>query len=89
MSLLAVAYWPYDYYVLLRWVVSAASVSLMYLASKNQAAGWYVLAVPVFILWFPFFGITMDRSSWFALDVLAGIGFIAAGKSSKLHEADS
>jgi hypothetical protein len=42
--------------------------------------------VPAFVLWFPLFGVTMDRTSWAVLNVIAAIGFLYAWKKFDFSE---
>ena len=86
LSFMALANLPYEFYVSFRWLVAVAAVALVVVANKAGATVWYLLAIPAFVLWFPFFGITMDKSSWIIFNVLAGIGFLAAANSSRLFE---
>jgi hypothetical protein len=88
-SILALFEMPYDFYVLLRGLVSISAVFLGVFAVIRGNSVWLVLAVPVFVLWFPLFGVTMDRGSWAVLNVLAAIGFILAWKKFDFAEKPS
>lgn len=79
-SFLALFEMPYDFYVLLRGLVSISAVFLGVFSVIRGNPVWLVLAVPAFVLWFPLFGVTMDRGSWSVLNILAAIGFILAWK---------
>ena len=79
LTLIGMANLDYGYYVFLRWAVSAAAVLLAVVAWRNKQENWLWLAAPVFILWFPLFGVFFDKSLWIMLDLAAGIGFIFAG----------
>lgn len=85
-SILALFDMPYDFYVLLRGLVSISAVFLGVFAVIRAKFVWLVLAVPAFVLWFPLFGVTMDRESWAVLNVLAAIGFILAWKKFDFEE---
>lgn len=71
----------YDYYVLLRGAVTVAAAVLAYVAIIGQRFSWLILALPSFILWFPPFGVELEKSTWMVLDLIAGIGFVVASKS--------
>lgn len=79
-SILALFDMPYDFYVLLRGLVSISAAILGVYAVIRGNPGWLVLAIPTFILWFPLFGITMARESWSFLNILAAVGFLIAWK---------
>tara|TARA_B110000503_G_scaffold136724_1_gene219633 strand:- start:221 stop:523 length:303 start_codon:yes stop_codon:yes gene_type:complete len=84
LSFIALANLPYEFYVSFRWLVAVAAVALGVVAHRAGATVWYLLAIPAFVLWFPLFGIEMDKSVWIIFNVLAGIGFIAAANSKQL-----
>jgi len=85
-SILALFEMPYDFYVLLRGLVSISAVFLGVFSVIKGNPVWLVLAVPAFVLWFPLFGVTMDRGSWAVLNLLAGIGFLAAWRKFEFSE---
>ena len=84
LSFIALANLPYEFYVSFRWLIALAAVALGVVANRSGATVWYLLAIPAFVLWFPLFGIEMDKSVWIIFNVLAGIGFIAAANSKQL-----
>jgi hypothetical protein len=71
----------YDYYVLLRGAVTVAAAVLAYVAVIGQRFPWLILALPSFILWFPPFGVELEKSTWMVLDLIAGIAFVVASRS--------
>ena len=85
-SILALFEMPYNFYVLLRGLVSISAVFLGVFSVIKGNPVWLVLAVPAFVLWFPLFGVTMDRGSWAVLNLLAGIGFLVAWRKFEFSE---
>ena len=85
-SILALLEMPYDFYVLLRGLVSISAVLLAVFSVLNNKPVWLLFAVPAFVLWFPIFGFTMSRESWAVLNVLAAIGFLYAWKNFDFSE---
>ena len=85
-SILALFEMPYDFYVLLRGLVSISAAILGVFAVIRSNPVWLILAVPTFILWFPLFGITMARESWAFLNILAAVGFLLAWKKFDFSE---
>jgi hypothetical protein len=69
---------PYDYYTMLRGLVSVSAVFLGIFAVLRGQFVWLVLAVPAFLLWFPLFGVSMDKGSWAPWNLLAAAGFLLA-----------
>jgi hypothetical protein len=85
-SILALFDMPYEFFVLLRGLVSISAVFLGVFAVIRGNPVWLLLAVPAFVLWFPLFGVTMDRTSWAVLNVIAAIGFLYAWKNFDFSE---
>jgi hypothetical protein len=85
-SILALFEMPYDFYVLLRGLVSISAAFLGVFALLRSKPVWLLLAVPAFIFWFPLFGFTMAREAWAVLNVLAAIGFFYAWKNFDFSE---
>lgn len=83
-SLLAIADLPYGYYEFLRWLITIAGIALAIQASSNDAKAWLLLAIPAIVLWNPFFGATMAKSSWLLFNLSAGVAFIVAFRSESL-----
>lgn len=78
----------YDYYVLLRGAVTVAAAVLAYMAIIGQRFLWLILALPSFLVWFPPFGLELEKSTWMVLDLIAGIGFVVASRSFRDAVAD-
>ena len=85
-SFVALLELPYDYYVMLRGLVSVSAALLGILAISKRDYAWLILALPTFALWFPLFGVTLERESWAVLNVIAGIGFLLAWKKFDFTE---
>ena len=83
-SLVAIADLPYGYYEFLRWLITIAAIALTVRAGEEGNRGWLLLSIPAILLWNPFFGATMAKSSWFLFNLAAGIGFIAASRREEL-----
>jgi hypothetical protein len=83
-NLLAILDLPYGYYEALRWLVTIAAIALTIQASSRYARGWLLLSLPAFLIWNPFFGATMEKGSWFFLNVAAGLAFLATVKDERL-----
>jgi len=76
MLLLALADWPYGYYILLRWVVCGASVFVAvvsYAAQKIWAMWPFVL---VAILFNPLVPIYLTRDIWAPIDIVCAVVFL-------------
>jgi predicted RNA-binding Zn-ribbon protein involved in translation (DUF1610 family) len=79
MLLLAVAPLQYDYYTILRWVVTIAGIYLSSIGALWRASGfwWMVFVFPcVAILFNPINPIHLTKAIWVPIDILCSILFI-------------
>lgn len=79
MAFIGMAELPFGYYTFLRWVLSIAAILLAIFAIRFGQLPWLMLAIPIFALWFPPFGVGMTKNAWVLLDLLAGLGLLLAG----------
>lgn len=76
---------PYDYYVLLRWIVgcSAFIVSYKYFSTKLTKLGLTYLLIG--LLFNPLFPVYLSKSTWVPLDLISGLIFaLSANKFDPL-----
>lgn len=76
LLLLGVFELPYGYYTFLRLAVTAAAIVLMILMSKFGEIGWCFGLLPVALLWNPIITVSLSRSVWLPLDLLAAAFFL-------------
>ena len=75
--LLAIAPWPYDFYVFLRFLVCGISTFAAYVALRERSALAFPFLV-VGILFNPIVPAHMTRAIWIAVDLMVVAGFLAA-----------
>ncbi len=80
MLLLAVpeGIWPYGYYVLLRWIVTASAVFLIWVAYSLQNKGWLWLMAAIAILFNPIIPIYLNKEMWVVIDFIVAILFLVS-----------
>jgi hypothetical protein len=79
MLLLAIpTFWPYGYYVLLRWVVSISAVFLVWAAYDLKKTFWVVLMGMVAILFNPLIPIHLDKETWVVIDLVVAVLFVVS-----------
>ena len=79
MLLLAIpTFWPYGYYVLLRWVVSISAVFLIWVAYDLKKTFWVVLMGMVAILFNPLIPIYLDKEIWIVIDLIIAVLFLVS-----------
>lgn len=76
MLLLAVCKWPYAYYQIMRWVVSAAGVFVAWKGWTFKQT-WAIWAFGfIAVLFNPLVPFHINRNTWQVLDMLAAAAFI-------------
>ena len=78
MLLVALADLPYDYYMLLRVVVSGVAAYGVYVAHKTRREGWVWLLGGVVVLFNPIFPVGLTRLVWAPIDVATAFLFVAS-----------
>lgn len=73
--------WPYSYYVLLRWIVCAASIYVAYNASKDKRNGWAWVFGGIALLFNPIFPFYLDKSIWVLIDLGSAVFFFVGSHS--------
>lgn len=89
MLFVAVANLPYDYFILLRWVVTVCAVIILYAALEKEDNTWMVIMGAVAILFNPIWPVHLTKSIWIPIDIAAGILFIVSiffVKGDKIRE---
>lgn len=75
--------WPYGYFILLRWFITASATVVAWGFYKSELAGWALAFGAIAILFNPFFPFFMNKSSWVAIDMVTAILFFIAAYSYK------
>ena len=77
MLLLAIpTFWPYGYYVLLRWIVALTALSLLRLAYESKRTFWLFPMGIVAILFNPIIPIHLNKETWVVIDFIIAILFL-------------
>jgi len=77
MLLLAIpAIWPYGYYILLRWIVTASALFLIWISYEIRKQLWLILMVMLAILFNPIAPIHLDKEIWVIIDFVAAVLFL-------------
>jgi hypothetical protein len=69
----AVADLPYDYYTLLRWLVSGVAAYGAFLAKTNGSDGWLWSFLIIAVLFNPIVPVHLTRQTWAPIDVGTGV----------------
>jgi len=75
--------WPYDYYIILRWVVCGVAVFNAVGFSKPKLTGWVLVFGALAFLFNPLVPIYMNKSSWVGIDLISAVLFFISAYSIK------
>ena len=80
MLLLAIpsGIWPYGYYVLLRWAVTAVALFVLWAAYVLERRLWIFLMAIIAILFNPIVPIYLDKGTWVVIDFIVAGLFLAS-----------
>lgn len=74
---------PYDYYIILRWVITISAIINAVGFNKSKLTGWVLIFSALAILFNPLFPIYLNKSSWVAIDLISTIIFFLSAYSIK------
>jgi len=84
LLLLAIpAWWPYDFYTLLRWIVCIVSIYVAYGFYKSKLNSWVFIFSAIAVLFNPIYPVHLDKSSWVSIDFISSILFFVSAYSLK------
>jgi len=87
MLLLAIPdIWPYGYYIVLRWVVAASALFLIWVSYELKKQFWLVPMAMVAILFNPIVPIHLDKETWTIIDFVVAILFLVSIFKLKINE---
>ncbi len=78
MLLVAIADLPYGYYTLLRLVITASAIFLVWTASELKKTFWLVLMGIVAILFNPIIPVHLTKEIWVVIDVIVAVLFLVS-----------
>ena len=79
MLLLAIpTFWPYGYYVLLRWAITISAIFLLWLAYESKKTFWLFLMGIVAILFNPIIPVHLDKETWVIIDIIVAVLFLVS-----------
>lgn len=84
LLLLAIpSWWPYGFYILLRWIISFSSVFIAYIFYKSKLPSWLFVFGAIAFLFNPIIPIYLTKSNWIAIDLISSILFFISAYSIK------
>jgi len=87
MLLLAIpTFWPYGYYILLRWIITASALFLLWIAYDLKKVFWVISMSLIAILFNPLVPIHLDKETWVIIDFIVAILFLVSVFKIKFKE---
>lgn len=84
LLLLAIpAIWPYNFYILLRWVIFIASLFIAYGFYQSKLNFWAGIFAVIGIVFNPLMPFYFDKSTWVIIDLICAVLYFIAGYSYK------
>lgn len=84
LLLLAIPTWlPYDFYILLRWVIFVSSIYISYIFYKSKLKSWMSIFIAVAFLLNPIIPLYLNKSNWVLIDLIAMVLFFITACSKK------
>lgn len=79
MLLLAMpTFWPYGYYVLLRWVICISALLSLWVAYNLKKKYWVVAMGITTLLFNPIVPVYLDKETWVIIDIIIAILFLVS-----------
>ena len=84
LLLLAIpSFWPYSFYILLRWVISLFSIIVAYNFYQSKLNGWMMVFGGIAFLFNPILPVYLSKSSWILIDFVSACLFFIASSIRK------
>lgn len=84
LLLLAIpSFWPYGFYIFLRWVICIVSFYVAYGFYKSKLSGWALIFCILTLVFNPIFPVYLNKTSWVMIDLIGAIMFFLAAFSHK------
>lgn len=81
-------FWPYGYFVLLRWVVAGIALFNLWAAYNLQKMGWVWIMGGIAILFNPILPIYLSKGMWIFIDLVVVFMFIASISKISTHDSN-
>ncbi len=84
LLLLAIlSFWPYGFYIFLRWMICFVSIYVAYGFYKSKLSGWMLIFGALAFVFNPIAPIYLNKAIWIPIDLIGAILFFIAAYSKK------
>ena len=77
------SFWPYSYFILLRWAIFIISLLVLNGFYISNLKGWAIVFGAIALLFNPFYPVYLNKQTWIPIDFISAILFFIAGYSTK------
>lgn len=81
--------WPYGYYILLRWVVTASAIFLVWVSYNLKKTFWLFLMGIIALLFNPIAPIHLNKETWVIIDLIVATIFLVSIFKIKIYEREN
>lgn len=78
--------WPYDFYILLRWLICISAIITASGFYKSKLSGWAFLFGLMGLLFNPIFPFYLKKNTWVMIDLVSSVLFFLAAYSTKKNK---
>lgn len=76
--------WPYDYYILLRWMIFTSSIIVAYNFYSFKLPAWTLVFGALAFLFNPLFPVYLSRQTWTPIDLIGAVLFFLGDYQRKI-----
>lgn len=76
-------FWPYNFYIILRWIIFFVSVYMVNKSYKSKVDTWTIVFCALAITFNPIIPLYLTKSNWIIIDVIGSVLFFITANSKK------
>lgn len=79
--------WPYDFYIILRWVIFITSLIVAFGFYNSKLPAWTLIFGAVAFMFNPIFPIYLNKQTWVIIDLISAFLFFLAAYYAKVSKS--
>lgn len=76
-------FWPYNFYIILRWIIFFVSVYMVHNSYQSKIDIWTIVFCALAITFNPIIPIYLSKSNWIIIDLIGSVLFFMTANSKK------
>jgi len=77
------SFWPYSFYVLLRWIIFTSSLYIAYNFYNSKIKSWFFVFGGIALIFNPILPVYFNKPIWVGIDFVSSILFFVVAFSNK------